>query len=136
MRTIIVEDHAEVAAQLKLSLEELGHSIVGMASSFPEAVDLLLTTNQVELAFVDLCLGDDADDPFGAFVVDLAASRSIPVVVTTALAPIPDQLKGAALLVKPFSSEQVAAVVASLAKYPATAPRESRRGDMLSRLQA
>jgi CheY-like chemotaxis protein len=130
MRTIIVEDHLAVAAQLRLSVEELGHPVVGMAASFPEAVDMLMTERDVELAFIDLCLGNDADDPFGALLVNLAESRAIQVVVTTALSPIPDRLKGAALLVKPFSDEQLASVLASIA------PRDQRRDDMLSRLQA
>jgi CheY-like chemotaxis protein len=129
MRTIIVEDHAVVAADLRVALEDLGHLVIGVASSFSAAVDLLLTAHNVELALVDLCLGDDdADEPFGAFVVDLAASRSIPVVVTTGLAPIPDQLKGAGLLVKPFSSEQLASVIASIETQPVAARR-----DMVSR---
>ncbi|MEJ0070251.1 MAG: hypothetical protein WDO24_17800 [Pseudomonadota bacterium] len=125
-----------MAAHLRLALEELGHSVIGMAASFPTAVDLLLTARHIELAFVDLCLGDDADDPFGALVVDLATSRSIPVVVTTALAPIPDRLKGAGLLVKPFSVEQVAAVLASVETDPVSVRREVRRRDMLSRPEA
>lgn len=130
MRTIIVEDHPVVAAHLRLSVEELGHDVVGVASSFAEAVDMLMTVRGVELAFIDLCLGNDADDPFGALLVNLAASRAIQVVVTTALSPIPDRLKGAALLMKPYSDEQLASVLASLA------PPEPRRGDPASRLQA
>jgi CheY-like chemotaxis protein len=130
MRTIIVEDHSDAAAQLRLSLEELGHPVVGMASSFPAAVDLLMAVRDVELAFIDLCLGDDAHDPFGAVLVNLAASRAIQVVVTTALSPIPDRLKGAALLMKPYSDEQLAAVLASIA------PREHGPRDMVSRPQA
>jgi CheY-like chemotaxis protein len=130
MRTIIVEDHLEVAAQLRLSVEELGHPVVGQASSFAAAVDLLTAVPGIELAFIDLCLGADADASFGAVLVDLAASREIQVVVTTALSSIPDRLKGAALLVKPFSGEQLASVLASLA------PRETRHDDMLSRPRA
>jgi CheY-like chemotaxis protein len=130
MRTIIVEDHPEVAAQLRLSVEELGHPVVGVASSFAAAVEMLLTVHDVKLAFIDLCLGNDDDDPFGARLVDLAASRAIQVVVTTARSPIPDRLKGAALLVKPYSDEQLASVLASIA------PREQRCDDMVSRPQA
>jgi CheY-like chemotaxis protein len=117
MRTIIVEDHPEVAAQLRISVEELGHPVVGQASSFVAAIDMLTTVPGIELAFIDLCLGDSADASFGAVLVDLAAGREIQVVVTTALSSIPDRLKGAALLVKPFSSEQLASVLASLAGH-------------------
>jgi CheY-like chemotaxis protein len=115
MRTIIVEDHPEVATHLRLSVEELGHPVVGVAASFDEAVDMLTAVPDVELAFIDLCLGNDADDPFGVLLVNLAASRAIQVVVTTALSPIPDRLMGAALLVKPYSDEQLASVLASIA---------------------
>jgi hypothetical protein len=99
-----------------------------MTDKFTTAVDLLLTSRDVDLAFIDLALGDDAEPPrtrasaaeplatAGALLVDLAASREIPVVVTADRTPIPDQLKGVALLAKPFSADQVASVLASILK--------------------
>ena len=122
MRAVIIEDHEVVAAQLKQSIEELGHAVVGMASSFPAAVDMLMREPAAELAFIDLMLGDDADDASGVLLVDLATRRSMQVVVTTALTPIPDRLQGVALLSKPFSIEQIGSVVASIAKPPGTTP--------------
>jgi DNA-binding NarL/FixJ family response regulator len=126
MRTVIVEDHELVAAHLKRSIEELGHRVVGMASSFNAAVDMLMREPAADVAFIDLVLNDDVGDPSGALLVDLATRRSIQVVVTTALTPIPDRLQGAALLTKPFSIEQVGSVMASIPK-PAGAPRRERR---------
>jgi CheY-like chemotaxis protein len=118
MRTVIVEDHELVAAQLKQSIEELGHPVVAMATSFSGGADMLMSRHDVELAFIDLMLGDDHDDASGVLLVDLAASRAIQVVVTTALVPIPERLNGVALLTKPFSADQLAAVLASLPKRP------------------
>lgn len=131
MRTIIIDDQASIAARLRESVEALGHPVVGVSDSFSTAVDLLLTSRDVELAFIDLAMGDGVEPPrlragaaaasptAGALLVDLAASRAIPVVVTAAETPIPDQLKGVALLAKPFSPDQLASVLASIGK-PAT----------------
>lgn len=128
MRTIIIEDQASIAARLRESMEALGHPVVGMTDSFSTAVDLLMTSRDVDLAFIDLAMGDDAEPArtrtsaaaasptAGALLVDLAASRAIPVVVTAAETPIPDQLKGVALLAKPFSADQLASVLASIVK--------------------
>ena len=126
MRTVIVEDHALVAAHLKQSIEELGHRVVGMAASFSAAVDMLMREPAADLAFIDLVLSDDVGDTSGALLVDLATRRSIQVVVTTALSPIPDRLQGVALLTKPFSIEQIGSVMASIPK-PADAPGRERR---------
>ena len=116
MRTVIVEDHEVVAAHLKQSIEDLGHPVVGMASSFSAAVDMLMCEPAAELAFIDLMLNDDTRDASGVLLVDLATRRSMQVVVTTALMPIPDALQGVALLTKPYSVEQVGSVMASIAK--------------------
>jgi CheY-like chemotaxis protein len=116
MRTIIVEDQEVVATHLKRSIEELGHPVVGVASSFSAAVDMLMREPAAELAFIDLVLNDDVGNPCGALLVDLATRRSIQVVVTTALTPIPDRLPGVALLTKPFSAEQVGSIMASIAR--------------------
>ena len=79
------------------------------------------------LAFIDLVLGDDADDVSGVLLVDLATRRSMQVVVTTALTPIPDRLQGVALLSKPFSIEQIGSVVASIAKSSGASRHEPMR---------
>jgi CheY-like chemotaxis protein len=136
MRAVIIEDHEVVATQLKQSIEELGHCVVGMASSFPAAVDMLMREPAAELAFIDLVLGDDADDASGVLLVDLATRRSMQVVVTTALTPIPDRLQGVALLTKPFSVEQISSVVASIAKSPDGSRHESDTRDMPCRMRA
>jgi CheY-like chemotaxis protein len=136
MRTVIVEDQEVVAAHLKRSIEELGHPVVGMAASFTDAVAMLMREPAAELAFIDLVLNDDVGDPSGALLVDLAARRAIPAVVTTGLSPIPDSLNGVALLTKPFSVEQLASVLASIpGRRPGLPERERRLREMLSRLR-
>jgi CheY-like chemotaxis protein len=129
MRTIIIEDQASTAVRLRDSVEALGHPVVGMTDKFATAVDLLLTARDVDLAFIDLALGAGAEPArpgasvpvatAGALLVDLAASRAIPVIVTADRTPIPDQLKGVALLAKPFSPDQVASILASITKSAA-----------------
>jgi CheY-like chemotaxis protein len=137
MRTVIVEDQEVVAAHLKRTIEELGHPVVGMAASFADAVAMLMRDPAAELAFIDLVLNDDVGDPSGALLVDLAARRAIPAVVTTGLSPIPDSLNGVALLTKPFSVEQLATVLASIPRRrPGLPARERRLREMLSRLRS
>src|ERR1043165_5592046 len=63
MRTLIIEDQASTAARLRDSVEALGHPVVGMTGSFATAVDWLLTLRDVDLAFIDLAMGDDAEAP-------------------------------------------------------------------------
>jgi CheY-like chemotaxis protein len=121
MRAVIIEDDADAATQLRHSIEDLGYPVVGVASSFAAGVDMLMTARDVGLAVIDLDLGPDARDRFGALLVNLAASRAIQVAVMAGAGTIPDHLKGAALLVKPYSDEQLASVLASIA------PRAPRR---------
>jgi CheY-like chemotaxis protein len=116
MRAVIIEDDADAATQLRHSIEDLGYPVVGVASSFAAGVDMLMTARDVGLAVIDLDLGhDDARDRIGALLVNLAASRAMRVAVTIGAGAIPDHLKGAALLVKPYSDEQLASVLASIA---------------------
>ena len=136
MRTVIVEDQELVASHLKRTIEELGHPVVGMASSFNAAVDMLMRDPAAEVAFIDLVLNDDVGDPSGTLLVDLATRRAIPAVVTTGLSPIPDQLNGVALLTKPYSVEQVATIMASIPhRRPGWPERERRLREMLDRMR-
>jgi len=128
MRAVIIEDNAHAATQLRHSIEDLGHPVVGMASCFADGVDMLMTARDVDLAVIDLDLGPDARERFGALLVNLAASRAIRVAVTTGTGDIPDHLGGAALLVKPYSDEQLASVLISIARRAPQPGRPARLG--------
>lgn len=118
MRTLIVEPWEFSRRGLRQTLEAHGCAVIGTARSFTAAIEMLTTARDVELAFIDLGLEACGEGPAGSALVDLAESRSIPVVVTTGMSVIPDRLKGVALLARPISGEQIATVLASLPPRP------------------
>lgn len=59
-RILIVEDDALVALGIRLTLQELGYEIVGIAASEPEAV-ALAQTHRPDLALMDIRLRGPVD---------------------------------------------------------------------------
>ena len=58
-RILIIEDEALVAMELRFVLEDLGHKVVGVASTSKSAQNLA-RENEVDLALVDIHLSDGA----------------------------------------------------------------------------
>ena len=56
-RILIIEDEALVAMELRFVLEDLGHKVVGVASTSKSA-QTLARENEVDLALVDIHLSD------------------------------------------------------------------------------
>ena len=56
-RILIIEDKALVAMELRFVLEDLGHKVVGVASTSKSAQNLA-RENEVDLALVDIHLSD------------------------------------------------------------------------------
>ena len=56
-RILIIEDEALVAMELRFVLEDLGHKVVGVASTSKSAQNLA-RENEVDLALVDIHLSD------------------------------------------------------------------------------
>lgn len=56
-RILIIEDEALVAIELRFVLEDLGHKVVGVASTSKSAQNLA-RENEVDLALVDIHLSD------------------------------------------------------------------------------
>jgi len=106
MRILIVEDNALVALDLEQQLLDLGHEVVGIATTASEA-ERMGRTRGADLALMDVLLAD------GSSGVD-AAERlknecGIPSVYTTATLPDSPEAKrhGIGHLKKPFTQEQV-----------------------------
>jgi two-component system, response regulator PdtaR len=107
----IVDDEILVATALKHMLESIGYDVAALAHTVEEGLALAERPGACELVFVDLCLDGE---PAGIEVARRAARNGLGVVVVTGGAMLPDELAGAGLLLKPFSTEQVQTLLHAL----------------------
>ena len=110
MRIGIIEDDALLAGVLRGMLESLGHAVAAVAHGYEEAL-ALVGGGTCDAAFIDIRLGGQ---PVGIEIARRGASNGVAVVVMTGAPLLPDDLAGAALLLKPFSVEAVRGVLHSL----------------------
>ena len=105
MRLILVEDEPLIALDLEILAASAGHQVVGVAESFPDALDLLATYGP-EAALVDLNLRDGLT---GLDVARQLTDRGVTVAFVTGNAEqIPEDFSGAvAIMEKPFTEEGV-----------------------------
>lgn len=109
-RILIVEDEPIVAMCLEDMLQSLGCLIVGPAARLSEGL-ALATDEQVDAAILDVNLGRERSYP----IADLLRARSIPFVFATGYGRADYQADPAAgLLEKPYTTEQVSAMLAAL----------------------
>lgn len=80
MRVLIVEDDPLTAADIAASLEDGGHSVVGVAESFSEAMDVAASAPP-EVAIVDIALKDGRTGPH---VVRALRARDVRSIVISA----------------------------------------------------
>ena len=106
LRVLIVEDQFLVAKQLEWIVEEAGHIVVGSAATREEACSLA-ATGPIDLAFVDVSLGDGSSGLDVAH--DLARHTEARVVFATAnRRRLPDDYCGAIGVVeKPFTQSGI-----------------------------
>lgn len=107
LRILVVEDEVLIALELECLLDDLGHTIVGIAANSTEAIALGRSTVP-DVAFVDIHLGDG---PTGVEVARaLSLDPLITVIFMTANAKrIPDDFAGAVgVIAKPYSERVVA----------------------------
>jgi DNA-binding response OmpR family regulator len=112
LRALVVEDEHLIAASLAESLRGIGLDVSGIASNRADAV-ALIERNGFDIAFIDLYLGCESH---GLDLAQLASSRAVAVVLVTgqlshAISDTLARLHSAALLTKPFSVDQLRAVV-------------------------
>jgi CheY-like chemotaxis protein len=106
LRILIVEDEILIALELESLLQDLGHDVVGIASSSKDAIALGQEIKP-DLAFVDIHL---ADGPTGVDVArQLAAQHQVTVLFMTANAKrIPEDFAGAwGVIAKPYTERGV-----------------------------
>jgi len=108
LRVLIVEDDRNLAAMLADVLTHFGIRIAGSAGTKSEALGLISGGEPIDIAFVDINL-DVARG--GVDVAKVAAGRGLYVIIITGDDRVPDDLAGHALLLKPFSLDQLKTIV-------------------------
>ena len=106
LRILVVEDEILIALELESLLQDLGHEVVGIATSSADALALGQELKP-DLAFVDIHL---ADGPTGVDVArQLAARQGVTVLFMTANAKrIPEDFGGAwGVIAKPYTERGV-----------------------------
>src|SRR5260221_14649514 len=103
-RVLIVDDEVILAEALRDIVEQYGARVTATAHDYAAAARLLEGTPEIDLAFIDLRLGDAMT---GVELARQAAARGIQAVAMPGYSSLPDELAGAALLTKPFSVETV-----------------------------
>jgi CheY-like chemotaxis protein len=109
-RVLVVEDEALVAMLIEDQLSDLGYEIVGPAATAAQAV-ALCERERVDTAVLDINLGGgQRSDP----VAELLSERDIPFVFVTGYGKhgVAERFKGTAVLQKPFTKDQLEAVLA------------------------
>ena len=108
---LIIEDEPLIALDIETIVTDLGHSVVGMATTHTEATAVASRTNpSIILADIQLADGSSGIDA----VNDILKSHNVPVVFITAY---PERLltgerpEPAFLITKPFRPEMIKAVI-------------------------
>lgn len=108
---MIIEDEAIIALHIRSIVEELGHSVTGIARTRAEAV-MLAERRRPELVLADISLADGSSGIDA--VKDILSTMSVPVIFITAF---PERLltgerpEPTYLITKPFEPETVIATI-------------------------
>ena len=108
---MIIEDESIIALHIQSIVEDLGHSVAGVARTRSEAVDLAARTHP-ELVLADISLADGSSGIDA--VKDILAVMDVPVIFITAF---PERLltgerpEPTYLITKPFEPETVIATI-------------------------
>jgi signal transduction histidine kinase/DNA-binding response OmpR family regulator len=122
-RLLVVEDEALVALDIVAALESASADVVGTASTAKEALNIIDATS-LDGALLDANLRGHPVDEIAAALV----ARNIPFLFVTGYGSesLPKAFAKTAMIIKPFSQEQLIAAVASLGEAPATVHRLRR----------
>ncbi len=110
-RALIVEDEFLIALDIQRLLEEAGATETLIATNLAEAATLLAGGRTIDLAIVDLRLGNEDAHP----LVEDLKGRAIPLVITSGLNPGGVEVSGSvAIMPKPYSDEEFGLALRSL----------------------
>lgn len=110
-RVMIIEDEPLIAMHLQSIVEDIGHSVVGVATTRTEAVDLA-RRESADLVLADIRLADGSSGIDA--VKDILADHDVPVIFITAY---PERLltgerpEPTYLITKPFEADTVIATI-------------------------
>ena len=121
LRILVVEDEPLVAIELQSVLEGEGHSVVGPAMNLARGLDLA-RADGFDLAFLDISLGEEKSFPIAREL----ARRRIPFAFVTGYTDInavPEELRGATRIQKPYGLEDIRNAIGHLASRSASSLR-------------
>jgi DNA-binding response OmpR family regulator len=113
LKTIVLEDEPLVAETIAQMLRDLGHEVSGVAHSAHE-LPALLAAHEPDLITIDVNLGDRHDGVGVATLLE--AAGCLPIVFITGEVDDEERgdilaVDGSTLLLKPFTSDQLAAAI-------------------------
>ena len=111
LRIGIIDDNEFVASALAAMIEEAGCVVRAIAHTLEAGWALVGPGSDCQIVFIDLLLDGHAT---GVELAQEAARNGRVVAVITGSPRLPEALSSAALLVKPFSTEQVRLVLHNL----------------------
>lgn len=124
IRLLVVEDDPLLREVMVTMLTERGYAVTGLADG--EGLDQALATAPVDVALLDILLGEDREDGY-ALAVRLRHRCHCGIVMTTALGEREERIRGLdegadAYLVKPIDFDELEAVIRSVLRRlrPAT----------------
>lgn len=123
-KILLIEDEALVAMQLKLDLEEDGHTVIGPIAQLSEALRTA-AESEFDIALIDINLGADNSAP----VAEILDRRNVPFAFTTGyndLIFMPPPLRNYPHLTKPYSLADVKDLVAKLQRQSAERVEHTR----------
>jgi two-component sensor histidine kinase/CheY-like chemotaxis protein len=104
-RVLLVEDEALIGMELEEALQEAGCSVIGVAATAAEALDMI-ERDQPQGALLDINLGGETSFP----VADRLAEVGVPFAFCTGYAAdamLPERFAGVPLIRKPFNAASV-----------------------------
>ncbi|ADJ23176.1 signal transduction histidine kinase [Hyphomicrobium denitrificans ATCC 51888] len=123
-KILLIEDEALIAMQLKLDLEEDGHTVIGPIAQLSEALRTA-AESEFDIALIDINLGADNSAP----VAEILDRRNVPFAFTTGyndLIFMPPLLRNYPHLTKPYSLVDVKDLVAKLQRQSAERAERTR----------
>jgi len=120
---LILEDDAFTAADIQYQLTDAGHSVVGVAATHREAIELAVI-KPIDIVLADVQLADGGNGIEA--VKQICATKHVPAIYLTAF---PERLKECAASIKkscvakPFLLDQIESLLVDKLFLPATNPR-------------
>jgi CheY-like chemotaxis protein len=112
LSVLVVEDEAMIRMLLAEMLAELGHSVAGEAGQVDEALALVNSPLEFDVAILDVNLDGQTAEPIAKAVE--ARGRKFLLATGYGAAGLPESLKDRPFLQKPFAAAMLARALASV----------------------